>query len=363
MKNITLLLALLLSTVSFAQQSGDVVIFDNSGYRFHVILNGVMQNQKAESNVRIQGLQASYYSATIMADDNSFSLDKNIIVKRDTLITYRIINKKGKRKLRFFSEVPMNTAPAPAANQTLISFHTGDIPMDTEEDFSSSTTTQTTTTTTVSTTEQSQTLSGGSIDVDMSVSGTDGMHSETVSTETTITESSEGVATEMNVGAGEEHLSISMDVNENGASINIEGIENESATYTGQTTTTTTTTTTTSSGNWTADETEEATMDLDTDYSDCFITEDEFDMFLRLAKNETFEDDRTRMTKEFVEKKCLSVDQIGSILDAFDFSDNRLLIAKSAYGLCYETSEYDSLIDKFDFSDDQDELRNFILNQ
>lgn len=383
MKNITLLLTLVLTFSGFAQQTGEVVIFDNSGYKFHVILNGIKQNAVADGNVRVQGLRAGWYSCKVLANDNTFSLDKNIIAKSDTLITYRITNKKGKFKLRFFSEVPLNTAPAPAATQSVIAYHTEEIPVNNTGVVTPTTTTNTTqsTTTTITTTDQTQTPANTGMDVNLTVSGTDGTHSETISTTTTTTETNDGVSSNTTMGSGEGSVSISMNVDENGANVNIHGTGfegqegatmntqvsgTESVTHSEQTiTTTTTTTTTTGGGNWTTTEIEstessEVDMDMGSDIVDCFVDEEGFQRFLKMMSNESFEDDKTELTTDFVEQKCLSVENIGVLLDQFDFSDNKLTVAKAAYQLCYDNQDYYLLQEKFTFSDDKEELRNFI---
>ena len=381
MKHFTLLLALLISTAVFSQRTGEVVIFDDSGYPFHVILNGIMQNSKAESNVRIQDLQASYYKCRVMANDNTFAIDKNIIVKSDTLITYRIINKRGKFKLRFYSEVPLNTAPVASGTQSVIVYHTEET-TGTEGGGATSTLSNTTTqstSTTVNANQQPQSPNNTTVDVNMSASGSNSTQSETVSTSTTTTQTQEGVQTSTGVGTEEESISISMSVSENGANISVQGTGlegqegmtmntevtgTESGTYTEHSTTTTTTTTT--SGTWTTGEEVEESIEMESseevDYSDCFVGEEDFDLFMKLLDQETFEDDKTELTTDFVERKCLSVTQIGQLMDAFTFSDNQMAIAKAAYDLCYDTDDYFLLQEKFTFSDEKEELRRFIDN-
>lgn len=357
MKFTTLLITVLLSMTGFSQQQGEVVIFDNSGYTFHVILNGIKQNTKAESNIRVQGLRPSFYSCKVLASDNTFSLDKNIIIKSDTLITYQIVNKKGKFKLRFYSEVPLRSVPN-TPSQSTIAYHT-------EEIVPTST----------------------SIGVNMSVEGVEGAGSEaigttTTTTSTTTTETRDGVNTNTSVGTGDGSISISMDVNATGANIDIQGTgldgqENVdmqmsgSETYTESTVTTTTTTTT--SGNWTTTEVEtEGAMDMDidldndvmdVDWENCYVDEDEFEQFYEFMQNESFEDDKTAMTKEFVQKKCLSVENIGVLLEELTFSDDRMTVAKAAYATCYDSSEYDQLLEKFEFDVDKEDLQKFINNQ
>lgn len=366
MKISTLLIALLLTITGFSQQTGEVVIFENGGYQFHVILNGIKQNTKAESNIRIQSLRPTFYSCKVLADDNTFSIDKNIIVKSDTLITYQIVNKRGKFKLRFHSEVPLNTVQN-STTQSTITFHSEEyVP----------------TNTAVVTPVEGNTTS---MEVNTSVGGTEGMTSETVSTHTTTTttETRDGMSTNTSVGTGDGNISISMDVSGTGANIDVqgsgldgqEGMDMQmtgSETYTESTVTTTTTTTT--SGNWTTTNTESSKMNSDTDIDvsqgfsdfdsgDCYVGEDEFTRFNTLFRNETFDDDKTAIATEFVQNKCLSVANIGTLMDGLTFSDDRMAVAKAAYATCYDSTEYYQLLEKFEFDVDQEELQTFINNQ
>lgn len=370
MKSTALLFILFLATGTFAQRSGDIVVFNNKGYQFHVVLNGISQNAKAESNVRIQGLESSYYRCMVIADDNTFSVDKNIIVKTDTLITYQIVGKKGKFKLRFYSETPMAKAPQ-VSEQSVVTYHSTDIPTTTT---TVTTPTAVTTTNTVNTTSTPTTVN------------TTNTVSTTSSTSTVQT------GTTVNSGTGTENVSISMTAGENGINVNmtgtgLEGSENVNVQMTGtdgsgtttyqQTTTTTYTETingtTTSSGTSTTineggavpnEFTEmENTMEFGeatTTTSNCYISEAEANKAIQLIEDETFADDQLLMAKALVSKKCLNIDQIGRIADIITFEDDRLDFAKAAYGKCVNHDSYYQLMAKFTFSENKEALKKYI---
>jgi len=357
MKITTLLFTLLLSISSFAQRTGDVVIYNNSGYQFHVVLNGIKQNAKAESNVRIQGLEGAFYGCLVIADDNTFSIEKNIIVKSDTLITYQITNKKGKYKLRFFSEVPMAKAPQTAGQSTIV-YHTEEIP------------TQTTMVNSSSGSENVQ------MNVEMNASGsqpnTGTQTTQTVTTTTTVTEGN----SQMNTGATntEENVSISMSAGENGINVNLnvsgmDANEEMNMEVTGtqmggtsmyqETTTTTTYSETTVIESGTEMETH-STSNSANPVTDCYISEAEANKAIQLIESETFADDQLTMAKALVSKKCLSVEQIGKIADILTFSDDRMELMKAAYTFCLDRDSYYQLLSKFTFSEDKEELQRFI---
>lgn len=376
MKYTLLYLLLLFSMSGFSQENGEIVIFDNSGYKFHVILNGIKQNAKAESNVRIQGLNPSFYSCKVMAEDNTFALDKNIIVKSDTLITYRITNKKGKFKLRFYSEVPLRSA-VNSGVQEVVSYHSEELLTNSASPAVPTTSTTSTVTTTEETVTYSQsgTPNTTGMDVNVSVSGTESGVHQSVETTTSTIETTEGVSTQTSAGSGDGSISISMDISESGANVSISGsgLEGEEnmgintqvsgdGTFTESTVTTTTTTTTTSSGDWSTTEVDDNTeFDVTANGSvDCFVGEDDFNRFVTQMKNEDFDDDKTTLAKHYVQTKCLSVSQIGMLMDILSFSEDRMTVAKAAYNLCYNSSEYYQLTEKFDFSDDKNALLRFI---
>lgn len=377
MKKITLLFALLLSLGAVAQNGGDLVIFNNSGYKFHVILNGVKQNAVAESNVRVQGLTNSWYSCHIIADDNTFSLEKNIMIKQDSVFTYQIVNKKGKFKLRYFSESPMAKSPE-TAEQTLITYHATDIPPNPEPVTTTTTVTQTETVSTQTTTSGS----GAGVQTNVSVS-------ESGTTPTTV-QTSAGA----NGVGGSEQVSISMEAGENGIKMDVsatgmEGSENVSVNMTGTggetdfeqnsttthsesvngttTYTETTTVTTTTSGNFESTSTGMETSTnvnsgttRDNDVMDCYISESDADEAIAQISEEAFADDQLGLANTLARTKCLNVEQIGKIADILTFSEDKMSFVKTAHTLCLNRSDYYKLVEKFEFSEDKEELRKFI---
>lgn len=128
MKTKFLLLNLLLLAVfsGFGQRAGNVTIYSNTGKKFFVILNGIRQNTEAETNVNISGLTEQWYKCRILAEDKSFSIEKNIGVKMDSVVTYQITGKKKKYKLRYYSEAAVGGVNPP--DQVNIPYHATDNP-------------------------------------------------------------------------------------------------------------------------------------------------------------------------------------------------------------------------------------------
>src|SRR5688572_19494506 len=70
MNKLFLLLALGLTTFTSAfSQSNNLVVYSEDGQKFYLILNGVKQNDKAETNVKVTGLNQPGYKAKVIFED------------------------------------------------------------------------------------------------------------------------------------------------------------------------------------------------------------------------------------------------------------------------------------------------------
>lgn len=118
MKNLFtfLLICLLAQTVAFAQ-TANAVLFTENGERFTVILNGVRQNQRPETNVKLTGLTAENYKMRIIFEDKRLGvMDNTLYVYYGDEITYAIRKKKSKYVLRFVSQSNIGGGTANANN-------------------------------------------------------------------------------------------------------------------------------------------------------------------------------------------------------------------------------------------------------
>lgn len=119
-KSITQLLLLFISAISFAQFGqgpvGHLTIFSEDGDRFQLVLNGELQNDTPQTNLRIEDLNQPYYNAKILfADKSLMEISKNnlIITNVDGVfqdVTYKVKrdkNNQGKMKMNFFSIIPV----------------------------------------------------------------------------------------------------------------------------------------------------------------------------------------------------------------------------------------------------------------
>ena len=130
------LLATVLLTLSFTQlfSQADLVVFSEDGHRFWLVLNGIRQNQEAETNVKVTNLNGEWFKGKILFEDETLGqIDKNIGIQAGTEATYRIKrDKKGNLVLKFFTQAPIATAPPPPANVKVITYRTTAAPPPTQ---------------------------------------------------------------------------------------------------------------------------------------------------------------------------------------------------------------------------------------
>jgi hypothetical protein len=402
MKHLLFLFTIFLSATSlFAQQrSGNLTVYSNTGKKFYVVLNGVRQNTEPQTNVNVSGLTDSWYKCLIVSEDKSFSIEKNVSVKKDSVITYQISGKKGKYKMRYYSEASLNSYTVPQG-QTDVVYHPTEYVPTTETvggnsgsgninggvvtnnggmttttsgggstTGGSSTTVITTTTTTTSGSGSGQTTSG------QPVGG------ETVNMGITITENGSISTTTQ---AGSESVNININVNEMGlgTNINMSGTGNgttyeESTTVTSTTTSTTTvngvtttsgagstTFTTTVSGDGTHYETTEQTIvdgnpNQSVYYESCMTASNDIALIKAAIEKEAFPEDKMRIALSSTSNRCLTLDQVREIALLFAYSEDRMKFVQSAYGYCLNRENYMLLSDLFPYSEDKAILENYI---
>ena len=372
MKIFLLFIAFISALSSMAQGQGDITIYSNSGDKFYVILNGIRQNNQPQTNVKVTGLTNPWYSCKVIAADQSFELEKNVGVKFDTLITYRILEKRGKYKMRFYTQASLGTSTAVDPNQTIVTYHATETPTNNENTQVNNTLASSNTTTTVTTTTINNTNQGTKVDQNGNV----------------INES-----INMNVNIGENGFSTNVNITENGQrdpnmNTNISTSEtittntssnsntiNGTTSYEEITTTTSsttnngqttyyeeTTTVTSSNGGNTA-----TTIDhgdhlhyVDAHNNSCVTSDAEVDQLVKQIENEVFPDDQLRVAKLAAQNKCFSTAQIKKVTNAFNHDGEKLGFLKAAYDNCPDNSNYYQLMDLLTFSSDKEELEKFI---
>lgn len=250
-------------------------------------------------------------------------------------VTIRIIkNKKGKYVMRYFGEVPLASAPAPASDQYVVNYAASPRPSNQSMmDQQVQTTTRVTETTTTTNSGGGNETMGGSINV--------------------------------NIGGS----SVGIDVNVNDPSMGSD-VEMSSST----TVTTTTTTTTTSSG---FDDYDDDDMDYQSQQNDHYhmpgyngkigcswpVESSSFESIKRSISAKDFEDSKLTLAKQVLNSNCLLAAQVKELMTLFDFESTRLEFAKMAYRHTYDQGNFYKVNDAFEYESSIEELHEFISAQ
>lgn len=309
LKITSLFLLLFVSALAVAQMGmgpvGHLTIFSEDGDKFQLYLNGELQNDVPQTNIRIEDLPQPYYSAKVVfADKSLMEITKNNLAIADvdgiySDVTYKIRrdkNKAGKMKMNFFSMIPVQQGYIPPSNVYVV--HYG-APREVIVTDGPGRVTQTTTTTTQST--------GTSIGVGVNVEGV-----------------SMGISINDNMGGGA--------------------------------VTQTTTTTTTHAGSHGGHDYHDAPRGCAGQYA---MSGADFSKALSAVKSQGFDETRLKVAKQILQTNCMNVNQISQIASEFGFEENKLAFAKFAYDYCVDPRNYFNLNSIFSFSASVDELTDY----
>lgn len=311
LKLFVLLLVALIPQLSFAQGAA-LTIFSEDGDKFILYLNGVQQNNAPQTNLRLDGLSQPYYKARIVFEDKAKGqIDKSIPVNdpqtnQPADVVYRIKNKDGDMKLRYYSAQPIQPNYTPPADVYVVHYGQPDPGPAT-----------TVTQTTVTTTTNNNPNMGGSVNI--------------------------------NAGGGNGGV---------GISINVSDPNMGGASQTTQTTTTTTSysTTSTSSGYATS---QPAPASTGCQYPMAF---NDFSSAKQTVKNASFDETKLSTAKSILASNCFNTDQVIEICKMFGFEQTKLDFAKYAYARTTDPGNYFKVGNIFSFDASKNELNEFISN-
>ena len=319
MKKIYTLCLLTGMAVSSMAQTSNAIFFTENGERFQVVLNGILQNATAETNVKLTSLNAPQYKARILFDDKKLGyVDFNLIFPNNGMeVTWNIKkNKKGEYVVRYVSDVPLAQAPPSPPAQQVVVYTTTPPP--------AAPTTTTTMTTGTTTTTGTSAQGGDGVQVNMGVS-----------------------------------------VHETGGGVNISMSGMESGGMTTGTNTMTTTQTVTTTSTTTAAPPPSATVVYVEGYKGpvgCAVpmSPGDFSSARQSIQSKSFEDSKLTLAKQVFNSNCLTSAQVREIMQLFSFEDSKLEFAKYAYGLTYDPGNYFKVNDAFTFEASMDELNDYI---
>jgi hypothetical protein len=348
----SLLLILLLSHVALFAQS-NLSIFNNNGQQFYVVLNGIRQNSKPETNVQVGQIKNGSYSVkVIFADGKTPDIDKNFMIDAPYDITARIIFKKGKGKLQLIGQEPTH-----GVIQEAVVYRPSDAAV--YSDAVVVNTIPSPNTTVIQTNTNNNTVNGtvntsGSSNVNVQSTGVNtnaaglnmNMNVQETTTNTTVTN------TDPN-----DNVNLNMNLSVGGVNVNLNA--NASGTGVG-TSTSVSETTITSSSSVSSSSSTISTTSTQGHIVNCIQTMNRLEAFKAELQDQSFEDDRLEALKLGLNKTCLTTAQAAQLLDLFSFDENRLEAAKYLSDRLTDRASAGELAKKLNFDSSKMEYRRYI---
>jgi Domain of unknown function (DUF4476) len=343
MKTLYLLLfSMLFGLTANAQMpTGNLTIFSEDGAPFYLILNGERYNKDAQTNVRVEMLTNPYYKCKVVfANKKIAPLEKNVMIAdADGImldVNYRVKkDKKGKRSLKFYSGVPAVQNMAPPAHCAV--YHYGE-PNDMYVGPDGTMYHQTVTTSTTNSQGYGMNVNMPGFGMNVNIPA-----DEVVTTTTTTTTTTGGYQNNGNNGnynngnnGGYNNNGNYNNGNNNG------GYNNNQGNYNNQ------------NNNNQQNNTGGCRNAMNsTDFSDAIET----------IQGSNFDDTRLSSAKEIIATNCMSTNQILSLVKLLTFEENKLDLAKYAYGYCVERNNYFKVVNAFTFESSKEELNDYIKSQ
>ncbi|PKP04293.1 MAG: hypothetical protein CVU11_05310 [Bacteroidetes bacterium HGW-Bacteroidetes-6] len=321
MKRFSYFFIFLLAISGLSAQNSNLVFFSEQGEQFLLVLNGVQQNNDAQTNVKVTDIIGNTVKVKIMfANDAIPQIDKAIYYNPGMETTYSIKkNNKGEYVLRPFSEAPIAQVVTPVPNQEVIVYGTPSVK------------TQTVVTQPVAT--------------------------QTTVTQTTVTQPVNG-----------EGVSMGISINDPMGGTNINMNVNAGTTGTSSATTYSETTTTSTTVGYTEEvydqprQPEHYVMQGYNGPVGCPWPMDQgaFMQAKSSIQAKSFDDSKLIIAKQVLASNCMLCSQVKELMMLFSFEDSRLDFAKFAYGHTYDIGNFYMVNDAFDFESTIDELNNYI---
>jgi hypothetical protein len=372
----TLLFFSLLFTFSALNAQSNLSIFNNNGQSFYVVLNGIRQNSKPETNVQVAQIKnGSYAVKVIFADGKTPDIDKNFMIDAPYDITTRIVFKKGKGKLQL-----MGMEPTQGVIQEAVVYRPTDAAVYSDATTtiqtmpsSSSTTIQTMPSSSSTTTQTTGNTTG--INMNVNVSETPNTTIQTSNTTTTTTTTGtipdENVNLNMNLSLG--GVNVNLNANATGTSLGT------GATITETTTSSSTTTTSSSSSMTTSTTGSNSNINQNNQVNaqqqqviaqvqqaplsnrvNCTKTMNRLEAFKVELQDQSFEEDRLEALQLAMKSTCLTTAQAEQLIDLFTFDENRLEVAKYLSDRLTDRDNAGALAKKLTFDSNKMEYRRYI---
>ena len=374
MKTIFLFSALF--TFSALNAQSNLSIFNNNGQSFYVVLNGIRQNSKPETNVQVAQIKnGSYAVKVIFADGKTPDIDKNFMIDAPYDITTRIIFKKGKGKLQLMGQEPTHGViqdavvyrPTDAANYSdAVVVTTPSNPVQTTTTIQTPPVQTTTTiqtppeqnTTTIQTTGAANSTG---LNMNVNIQETPNTTIQTLNTNTTTTTTTTGTIPDENVN-------LNMNLSVGGVNVNLNANASGTGLGTGatitETTTSSSTTTTTQTNNQVNAQHQQVIAQVQqaplSNRVNCTKTMNRLEAFKVELQDQSFEEDRLEALHLAMTSTCLTTAQAEQLIDLFTFDENRLEVAKYLSDRLTDRDNAGALAKKLTFDSSKMEFRRYI---
>jgi len=400
------IILLVFSFISFSQSN--LTIFHNGDFSFHVMLNGIKQNQFPQKNVTISNVSSGGHALKVVfANGASADIDKKLYLDEPSDIRMAIEFKKGKGKLKIISYEPTKGVQtnslafrpndnavygdAQVNNQSTQNQGTiqGTINSNSNSNAtttSNSTSNSTTTITTTTTNSTNQSPTDGNLNMNVGTTGN--------STSTTNQNSTNGTVN-LNIGTNGMNMNVVDPITGQGINMNVNmnmnGVGNTNVQSNSSTTVTTTSTTVTSSGqsNQTGNPNNQISSNLNANSNtsnsntsmnssnvnssnnqvnsimgsakiNCSKVLSNFDNYVKQIKELSFESDQVEAIQKDLEFTCLTSSQAYKIVEILKFESNRLDIAKYLTDRMTNRDKAGDLLPLFTFDSNKVEYKDYI---
>lgn len=286
-RTITFLSLFFALAISGYSQSYNLVIFSEDGDPFYAFVNGIRQNDKPETNIKVTGLNAEALSLRVEFENAALpKLKQNMMGENGYEHTVRIKkNAKKEMKLQYFGKVALNEAPKSSA--TSVAYHTAENPIDNN-------------------------ASGGNSTVDHSRDNTNTVVNE--NGQTVISSSTSEMVDPTNV-------SVNINMGGAGMNVSVNGMNSTSGTVRSSSSTTVTQTTTssgnvrtsTSTGNGQAVNRAETAAPVKSTGCSSAMNGSSFNKMKQSIESKPFSDTKMSTAKLATKNACLSVEQVKEI--------------------------------------------------
>ncbi len=306
----TLLLCLLFATGTFSQNN-NLIVYSQDGYKFSLILNGVLQNPKPSTNVKVTGLNATNYQTKIILENKMPDVNANVYLMwggnatSNTEYSYALTDVKGQLKLKLKSNEPIPMQAVADPQQATVVYTTMGAPGG-----------NVSTTTTSSTVETSTNGPDGIVNVSINVPMDGSIHTNT-------------------------------NTNSN-------------------TTTTYSTTTTTTSGNGMNNTINNGNQNgyVLQGYSGVYgcpypMGQADFESAKQSIAAKGFDESRLTIAKQIIGSNCMLCSQIKEVMKLMSFEESKLELAKFAWHHNLDKGNYYKLNDAFNFESSISDLNQY----